>query len=672
MNDSKKLLTAMLGDRGYEVLEKAIFKQRTQAVIDPLEYYLPLIVVPRTIISWLVQTIRPMKTGEIKDVKFPGREDIAIHFEKQDIDQYRAEFVSGGRVIHTFEKQSLPAASAHLMTVGELYDDFTGDKPKSNDDLIEEEIDKNPKLDEPKDMPKPGYETVQQMISMANVAPPHDPESIKWEMSHANVRELTAVIGKLVDSLTAKQMFSSRLEGELDKVSEKEVNGDPQKRENSTTPEDKNLADIKATAANPAIEEKQQSIIEVRDNKADATSENAAIPEIKTIKDGEEAASGDIKKESLHEASMQAAKNIASPRMAGAQNDQDQQKGILPRMSRDGASSKSYFKKKAEILLKPYVSDAQRKKFHAMENRGEMSHATVAHWDKESKGKDLPEHVNKDEKGVHPAGSHGDGVAVQRNFIDHKNRVHNHKRNLRDLKQMPKPNLPKSEMEKGGTSSAASGIAANAAKDRTEQRRTIFGSISTSIGTGIGGIGKQEMGKAEMPKGAGQPKGPKLPEPPKPPVPAGNQPASQASKQAQASGQGGYKPPQTPGAVMPKNPTVKPKAAVAKSGDYFRNKLGKAEKFSATEEQLYKSSCNECGKPEFVKGADDVPVFNPCACFRVLKKDEEGRPYKFVQALKKTDGSYGLEFAKDADPETIKIFLLTLKSRLLLNKRFKV
>ena len=118
MNTSKLLLKSIVGDSGYKTLEKAIFKQKTQAIIDPLEYYLPLIVVPRAILSWLVQTIKPMKTGEIKDVKFPSRDDIAIHFEKQDIDQYRAEFVSAGKIIHTFEKQSLPAVSADTVIHG--------------------------------------------------------------------------------------------------------------------------------------------------------------------------------------------------------------------------------------------------------------------------------------------------------------------------------------------------------------------------------------------------------------------------------------------------------------------------------------------------------------------------------------------------------------------------
>lgn len=41
----------------------------------------------------------------------------------------------------------------------------------------------------------------------------------------------------------------------------------------------------------------------------------------------------------------------------------------------------------------PYKSDAQRRKFHAMLSRGEISAATVAEYDAASKGKKLPERV---------------------------------------------------------------------------------------------------------------------------------------------------------------------------------------------------------------------------------------------------------------------------------------
>ncbi len=301
--------------------------------------------------------------------------------------------------------------------------------------------------------------------------------------------------------------------------------------------------------------------------------------------------------------------------------------------------SKSYFRKKLEPLMKPYRSDAQRRWAHTEAGTKALGgDAAVSHWDKESKGKDLPERVAKDEAqrrmtrdatgtiGVHHAGHQGPGVAVQRNFIDPKNRVHSHRRNLRDLKAMPKPNLPKAEMS-----------------------------------------------KAEMPRGAGQPQQPAGPKPPKAPIPPSNAPAASAAKQAQSAGKGGYTPPKTPGAQAPKNPSTAPKSPKAAKPDYFKSMLKKPvtkseKKWVATEEQLYKTACPDCGTPEFKKGADGNPTFNPCACFLVLKKDENGNPCSFVNAIRKTDGTYSLEFEKNADPEVVKAFLLTLKARLLIKK----
>jgi hypothetical protein len=47
----------------------------------------------------------------------------------------------------------------------------------------------------------------------------------------------------------------------------------------------------------------------------------------------------------------------------------------------------------------PYKSDAQRRYFHAAEARGEIKKKTVHEFDEASKGRDLPEHVEKWEGG---------------------------------------------------------------------------------------------------------------------------------------------------------------------------------------------------------------------------------------------------------------------------------
>jgi hypothetical protein len=47
----------------------------------------------------------------------------------------------------------------------------------------------------------------------------------------------------------------------------------------------------------------------------------------------------------------------------------------------------------------PYVSKAQRRLFHAKLARGEISAATVKHWDRASRGLSLPERSSTTKKG---------------------------------------------------------------------------------------------------------------------------------------------------------------------------------------------------------------------------------------------------------------------------------
>lgn len=50
----------------------------------------------------------------------------------------------------------------------------------------------------------------------------------------------------------------------------------------------------------------------------------------------------------------------------------------------------------------PYKSQAQRRKFHAMKGRGEISGKTVAKYDSASKGKKLPEKVKAHKRSGRP------------------------------------------------------------------------------------------------------------------------------------------------------------------------------------------------------------------------------------------------------------------------------
>jgi hypothetical protein len=156
-------------------------------------------------------------------------------------------------------------------------------------------------------------------------------------------------------------------------------------------------------------------------------------------------------------------------------------------------------------------------------------------------------------------------------------------------------------------------------------------------------------------------------------VPASNKPQGAQNKtvqqQAQLSGQGKpLLPPKPPGAAGPKVPKIGAKPN--KPDTSFTKPLAQSEKtYCLTEAEVY-MPCLDCGIPEFIKNQDGSPQFRPCACFSVLKKDESGKPFKFVSVLKKDDGSFTMNFSPSADPESVKAFLLTLKASLLVKRKF--
>lgn len=307
MEKTNALLKNLVGEEGLGALQKAIFRRGTQNVADPLELYLPLLVVPRAILSWLSQNIKPLKVGEHKEFKFPGQEDISIYVEKQNTDTYRGDFVQNGKLIHSFDKQTLPSIGGHLMTVGEVYDFKDKEDAAGADQLaIGKEIEKEHKetieqivkdvkagtvkpfehyfqdiaedhLEEYKDyytrlvnMEKEADKAkttkesttsgsvVSAIMGVSGVSDEircrchegggctdkYDAEKYKWLVSHANVKELVGVMGKLIDHFVAKEKTKVDVSDELDK---EELKGDPQKVTKSPYPP----KEVKDPAAKP-------------------------------------------------------------------------------------------------------------------------------------------------------------------------------------------------------------------------------------------------------------------------------------------------------------------------------------------------------------------------------------------------------------------------------------
>ena len=208
MSDWKKSLESMIGVKGIETLSKAIHRRDSDSTIGPLDVYLPLLVVPRTILSWLVHNIKPIPIGESKKLSFPGMDDIEITIDKQGVDSYKGEFIKDGKVIHTFEKQTLPNVGGNFMSMGEMYDGFAEEEKKEEDEDEDEECEVSP------DMAMP--QAIMQVVS-----PEVDRDKLR-EYDSAVLGNLTYSLGKLIDALVSNHGTTSKISEAIASVKDDE------------------------------------------------------------------------------------------------------------------------------------------------------------------------------------------------------------------------------------------------------------------------------------------------------------------------------------------------------------------------------------------------------------------------------------------------------------------
>lgn len=234
MSNSSKLLKAIVGDQGLQTLEKMIYKKGSRSIVNDASMLLSLLVVPRAIMSWLVKEIKPMKTGEQKTIAFPSDPSIKIHVWKQDVDQYRADFIKAGSIIHSFENETLPSVGQQFMSAFEMYgdedvvkipkDEFIDEHEKLVDVLREgskKERDKEAKDQEEEleeETSANSIKPVKAIMDISGASRDFDPEAIKWTTMQNVVKELSAVTGRLVDALVARNVSKDELKGDPQKV----------------------------------------------------------------------------------------------------------------------------------------------------------------------------------------------------------------------------------------------------------------------------------------------------------------------------------------------------------------------------------------------------------------------------------------------------------------------
>jgi hypothetical protein len=283
MKSAQDLLKSIIGEEGYGRLEKAIYRSKTQSVADPMELYLPLLVVPRAILSWLVQNIQPLKVGEYKEFKYPGKENVVMRIEKLSTDVYRGEFIEGGKIIHTFDKQSLPSIGGHFMTVFEQYDHLADQPAPDKSEDPKSAVNSKPEVDTIGD----SREVVRTMMYMDGIAGENlSEDSIKWMVSHANIKTLTETVGKLIDALVAKEIKIKKDAEAIESITKEEIKGADQKIKPIQEPEEKAKIDAKKAVDNPSIIDNKEGARSDSFNLEDleCMRENRGAPKLTEIK----------------------------------------------------------------------------------------------------------------------------------------------------------------------------------------------------------------------------------------------------------------------------------------------------------------------------------------------------------------------------------------------------
>jgi len=137
-----------LGDSFFEDLKKSevgpILKEDANVAVFPHEMYVALQIVPRTVISLLVQHLKPLKPKD--HIVIPWFLDNGtmhhINIDKISSDLYSGNITGEGRVLAKFQYRSLPAVGLVIMSTYELYDKETNKQDLVNEDINYDKVQK--------------------------------------------------------------------------------------------------------------------------------------------------------------------------------------------------------------------------------------------------------------------------------------------------------------------------------------------------------------------------------------------------------------------------------------------------------------------------------------------------------------------------------------------------
>lgn len=139
MSFGDSFLKKALGEDFFESLQKSfeIYKPGTRTTLDPEEMKTALQIVPRTLMSFLVNHLSPLKVGDNHRTELPLQESgVFLNVTKLERDQYIGSIEKAGKIITDFKFRSIPGIGLVIMSAFELYDiNKLIDPPKVEEDV---------------------------------------------------------------------------------------------------------------------------------------------------------------------------------------------------------------------------------------------------------------------------------------------------------------------------------------------------------------------------------------------------------------------------------------------------------------------------------------------------------------------------------------------------------
>lgn len=128
-------LKKTLGEDFFESLEKfELWKPGTRTTIDHEEIKTALMIVPRTIMSLLINQLTPMEIGDTKEIWLgvgsDSSQDGRLRVTKHERDVYSGEIEQNNKRIVDFKYRSIPGVGLVIMSAFELYDTEKLAEPK--------------------------------------------------------------------------------------------------------------------------------------------------------------------------------------------------------------------------------------------------------------------------------------------------------------------------------------------------------------------------------------------------------------------------------------------------------------------------------------------------------------------------------------------------------------